>query len=109
VGTAPAGSTSYTETGLIPGTVYNRQVVAYTDAGGNGPRSAVMSQATAADILAPIAHAPTPQERRTSDNTPIWTWPASSDASGILRYEIQQKAASASWPDEWIIVGQNTF
>jgi len=87
VASVPAGTTSYADTGLTPGTSYTYQVQAKDTAGNLSAPTDAITVTTAADTTPPTVPGTPVATSVTSSQVRI-SWTASSDDVGVLRYDI---------------------
>jgi chitodextrinase len=92
VASVPAGSTSYADTGLTPGTDYTYQVQAKDTAGNLSAPTNPVTVTTAADTTPPTAPG-TPVATSVTSSQVSLSWAPSSDDVGVLRYDILRDGA----------------
>jgi len=87
VATVAGNLTSYTDTGLIPGTAYTYRIVANDAAGNASPPSNQATISTQADTQPPSAPG-TPTAASVTATQVRLAWAASTDNVGVLRYDV---------------------
>lgn len=92
VASVPAGTTTYADTGLTPGTAYTYQVQAKDSAGNLSTASTPVTVATAADTTPPTTPG-TPVATSVTASSVGLSWTASSDDVGVLRYDIYRNGS----------------
>ena len=87
VASAPAGTTSYADTGLAPGATYNYQVTAVDSSGNQSTASNPAGVTTQADTSPPSA--PASPVGTSAGSSQVWlSWGASADNVGVVRYDV---------------------
>lgn len=81
--------TSYTDTGLAPGTSYSYTVSAFDGAGNNSPVSAAVDVSTQADVAAPTVPANLAAAVQSSTQINV-SWSASTDNVAVTGYHLYQ-------------------
>ncbi|OLB75399.1 MAG: hypothetical protein AUI14_21115 [Actinobacteria bacterium 13_2_20CM_2_71_6] len=87
VASVPANTTSYADTGLLPGTAYTYQVQAKDGAGNTSPPSAAVTVTTQPDTSPPTTPG-TPVATSVSATQVGLSWTASTDDVGVMRYDV---------------------
>jgi chitodextrinase len=87
IASVPATATTFTDTGLTPGTAYSYQVQARDAAGNTSASSASVTTTTTADTTAPTAPG-TPTVGALSSSSATLNWTLSQDDVGVVRYDV---------------------
>jgi chitodextrinase len=87
IASVAAGGTTFTDTGLVPGTAYSYQVQAKDAAGNASAPSTMLTTSTLADTSAPTAPGPPTVSAVTSSSVSL-SWSLSSDDVGVVRYDV---------------------
>ena len=88
IGTISAtAATTYTDTGLAPGTSYNYAVAAYDAAGNTSAQTAGVSMATLADTTGPATPSAVTKTASTLTSVSL-SWPATTDNVGVTGYKV---------------------
>ena len=88
---ATSATTSYTDTGLTPGTAYSYKVIAYDAANNTSAQSTALAVSTVADTTAPtVPGKPTSTGQTMTSISLVWT--ASTDDVGVASYRIYRNA-----------------
>ena len=87
IATLPASTTSYTDSGLVPGTGYSYTVTAMDGAGNVSPPSNQASATTQADTIPPSAPG-TPMTTSVTSSQVGLSWTASTDNVGVVGYRV---------------------
>jgi chitodextrinase len=87
IGTVNGTTTSWSDSGLTPGTDYTYQVVAYDAAGNASGASTAVTVITQADTSPPTTPG-TPTSTGVTSSQVGLSWAASTDNVGVLRYDV---------------------
>lgn len=92
IASVPASATSYTDSGLTPGTAYTYQVAARDVSGNMSPPARPVNVTTVADTRPPSTPGVPVAITVTAAQVAL-TWTASTDDVGVLRYDILRDGA----------------
>jgi fibronectin type 3 domain-containing protein len=87
VANVPAGTTTYTDTQLLPAIAYSYQVIAVDNSGNRSAASNTANLTTQADTSPPTAPA-SPTGTALNSSQVLLSWGASTDNVGVVRYDI---------------------
>jgi chitodextrinase len=110
IGTVPGSSTTFSDTGLTPGTAYTYQVTASDAAGNVSPPSSPATVTTQSDTTPPSAPG-TPTATSVTSSQVSLAWTASSDNVGVVGYRVVRNgsviasAAGTSYTDSTVSPG----
>ena len=87
IASVAAPATTFTDTGLVPGTAYSYQVQAKDAAGNASAASTMLTTSTLADTSPPTAPG-TPTASAVTSSSVTLDWTLSSDDVGVVRYDV---------------------